>query len=255
MRFTYQYRTPDNKSHTGIIDAASRDAAFAALKAQGVRPGRVEEAPGFFNKLFGKGKRWIAIGVLAVVACISLAYAFRTKQSAIESNSSALSRRQIYGDPALMERLEAENYASVFEAEGDRILANFAQPARISRVVAALDGNPILRAQKSKLLSSLSPHSPSLVPHAADPREVQELKRIVLWMRGELEAYLANGNGTTESYVRRLCERQAQEAKIYNLAKVELEKEKNLAEWERRNEMLRAIGAPTIPMPYGLQME
>lgn len=255
MRFTYQYRTPDNKSHTGVIDAASRDAAFAALKAKGIRPGRVEEAPGFFNKLFGKGKRWIAIGVLAVVACISLTYAFRTRQSALESNSSALSRRQIYGDPALMEKLEAEDYASVFEMEGDRILANFAQPARISRVVVELNSNPILRAQKAKLLSTLIPQSSSLVPQPSDPREVQELKRIVLWMHGELEAYLANGNGTVESYVRRLCERQAQEAKIYNLAKVELEKEKNPAEWERRNDTLRAIGAPTIPMPYGLQRE
>ena len=255
MRFTYQYRTPDNKSHTGVINAASRDAAFAALKAQGIRPGRVEEAPGFFNKLFGKGKRWIAICVLAVVAGLSFFYAFRTKRTIMESNSSALSRRQIYGDPALMEKLESENYASVFEMEGDRLLANFAQPAQVNSFVGELYRNRNLRAEKSKSLELLIPHPSSLIPLPSDSREVQELKRIVLWMHGELTAYLANGNGTPESYVRRLCERQAQEAQIYNLAKVELEKEKDPAVWEKRNATLRAIGAPTIPMPRELEKE
>ena len=254
MRFIYQYRTPDNKSHTGVIDAASRDAAFAALKAQGVRPGRVEEAPGFFNKLFGKGKRWIAIVVLGVL-CLVLGAVVLLAPGAARQTPGSLSRRQIYGDPALMDKLESENYASVFETEGDRLLANFAQPAQVNRLVGELCRNRNLRAEKSKTLSSLVPHSSSLDPRPSDSREVQELKRIVLWMREELTTYLANGNGTPESYMRRLCERQAQEAQIYNLAKVELEREKDPMVWERRNAALRAIGAPTIPMPRELEGE
>ena len=70
MKFLYEYRTSDNAKHSGTICAGSRDAAYAAIKALGVRPSRVVEAPGFFNKLFGKGKRWIAISLLAAVAVV-----------------------------------------------------------------------------------------------------------------------------------------------------------------------------------------
>lgn len=73
MKFNYEYRTSDNKLHGGVVCAASREDAFTALKARGINPARVVEAPGFFNKLFGKGKRWIAIGVLAFALALALA--------------------------------------------------------------------------------------------------------------------------------------------------------------------------------------
>ena len=66
MKFLYTYRTPDNKQHRGEIAAATKEAAYAALRAQGIKAGHVDEAPGVFNKLFGKGKRWMAIAVLVV---------------------------------------------------------------------------------------------------------------------------------------------------------------------------------------------
>ena len=53
-----------------MVNAPSLDAAYKLLKSQGIKPGRVVEAPGFFNKLFGKGKRWLAIGALIVVAAV-----------------------------------------------------------------------------------------------------------------------------------------------------------------------------------------
>ena len=71
MKFLSEYRTPDNVKHSGTICAADKEAAYAALKRQGIKPCRFAEAPGVFNKLFGKGKRWIAIGVLGV-GCLLL---------------------------------------------------------------------------------------------------------------------------------------------------------------------------------------
>ena len=68
MKFVYEYRTSDNALHSGRIAALDRDAAFAALKARGIRPARLVEAPGLVNKVFGKGKRWIAIVALSVAA-------------------------------------------------------------------------------------------------------------------------------------------------------------------------------------------
>lgn len=73
MKFNYEYRTSDNKLHGGVVRAASREDAFSTLKARGINPARVTEAPGFFNKLFGKGKRWIAIGLLAFALALALA--------------------------------------------------------------------------------------------------------------------------------------------------------------------------------------
>ena len=37
MRFVYEYRTSGNEPRQGEIRAADRDAAFAALKARGIR--------------------------------------------------------------------------------------------------------------------------------------------------------------------------------------------------------------------------
>ena len=53
VRFTYEYRTSDNALHKGVIDASDRDAVYVALRARGIKPSRVDEAPGLFNKLFG----------------------------------------------------------------------------------------------------------------------------------------------------------------------------------------------------------
>ena len=245
MKFTYQYRTPDNKSHKGVIRAASKDAAYATLKAQGIKPGRVEEAPGFFNKLFGKGKRWIAIVVLAL-GCVASLLALRTQRSVIAAGDSPMMRRQIYGDPALMESLERENFASVFEDEGDRYLARFAQPAAIVRF-------PDSSWRREMAVALRKPDRPSIVIADTDAREVKELKRIVLWLRGELANYLSDGRGTPETYIRRLEERQQREITIYADIKVELERSTEPDLWEKRNATLRDLGIRTIPMPEGAQ--
>ena len=70
MKFLYEYRTSDNIKHSASICASSQEAAYAALKKQGIKPCRFAEAPGIFNKVFGKGKRWIAIIILSIVCIV-----------------------------------------------------------------------------------------------------------------------------------------------------------------------------------------
>ena len=53
MKFFYEYRTRDNERRSGEVNAADREAAFALLKSQGIRPSRLNEAPGLANKLLG----------------------------------------------------------------------------------------------------------------------------------------------------------------------------------------------------------
>ena len=66
-------------------------------------------------------------------------------------------------------------------------------------------------------------------------------------MRGEMRAYLANGNGTPRSYWRRLNERALQEAQIYERTRRELEKESSQEVWDGKNAELRRLGIRTIP--------
>ena len=101
MKFNYEYRTSDNRLHEGVIRSANREEAFAVLKARGIRPGRVVEAPGFFNKLFGKGKRWLAIVFLAVALIVAVVFLLKRPRS-------PLPQQMDYDvDPAILEQFAA----------------------------------------------------------------------------------------------------------------------------------------------------
>ena len=249
MRFVYQYRTHDNAVRSGEVSAADRDAAYRALKEKGIRPARLEEAPGLANKIFGKGKRWIAIAVLAVVAAV---FAFQARKAPSEAAAgNAAPRHQIYGDPATMEAFERGDFESVLPREGDRLLAVFAQPGRL---MCRKGFNPrLLAPQSAAELDGYAEKSLSadgdIAIGAGDSREAVELKQIVNGMREEMRAYLANGNGTPRSYWRRLNERTLQEMQIYERTRRELEKESSAAVWEERNAALRRLGLRTIPNP------
>lgn len=247
MKFVYEYRTRDNVHHEGVINAASRDAAFAALKMQGIRPGRVVEAPGFFNKLFGKGKRWIAIGVLG----IALAVAIWMLCSIEGVEATEEDRSQIYGDPSILQRCVAEGWANVFDSDADRFLARFAQPGdEVTVDVPAI---------KSKMSKALAEAGKPVEVFQSDSEEVRKMKRIVNGMKRELAQYIADG-GTPEVYIERLAERQSVEARIVSHVKSELailerrgEKTNDRAElvarWNEHNRLLREMGMRTQPLP------
>lgn len=228
----------------GEIAAADREAAFQALKAQGVKPAKLEEAPGVVNILFGKGKRWIAITVLLAVAGALAVLFTRTSEELkeIRSQETAMPRHQIYGEPAFMENLERTDYASVFALEGERYLACFAQPGQIHRFTD--------RDWRGKFAASIPAVLTNAIAFAeSDRREVKELKQVVNGMKDEIGRYLANGVGTPDTYVKRLEERQTKEFQIYNLAVQELKDEKDLKRFEVRNAALRAAGLKTLPLP------
>ena len=252
MKFLYEYRTKDNVRHEGVICAASKDAAFSALKAQGIRPGSVKEAPGFFNKLFGKGKRWIAIGVLSAV-CVALGVAFlgraRTpdapQPSSVDEVLDSTMRRQVIGDVAVIEEGIRTGWAGVFDLEGERFLASFAIPG----VPAGQRSTTEAEIQKALR----TPHSALRTPHLLEERQIRSM---VEGMKGELREFLSAG-GTIAAYGRRLVERQEAEIGYYNRAKADLDRlvadkadEKPVeALWKARNEKLRRLGIKLLTLP------
>lgn len=248
MKFLYTYRTPDNKQHRGSINAASREAAYAALKAQGIKPGHVDEAPGFLNKLFGKGKRWIAIGVLGIV-CLTLGYYYFHVSANLSnlldlSNLDSSVRHQVIGDVAVIEKGIKTGWSEVFEMEGERFLASFAIP-----------GVPAgQRSTKVEEIEAALAHKVEVGD--GDSMEARQIKLMVEGMKDELRAYLADG-GTIVEYGRELVRRQEEELGYYNRAKNELENAKksgmNADEledlWEKRNAALRQMGVKLVSLP------
>ena len=250
MKFIYQYRTPDNKQHKAYIKAATKEAAYATLKAQGIKPGRVEEAPGFFNKLFGKGKRWIAIVVLGALCLVLCAVAMRFRkevESAPVGIANALlaeTRHQVIGDTVVIEKGIRTGWAEVFPGEGERFLASFAIPG-----VPAGQRNTSEDEIKAALARRIEATE-------TDSIEVRQIKAMVEGMKQELREYLAD-DGTIVEYGKALVQRQEEELGYYNRAKTEIENAKKsgmnqaqlVALWEKRNAALRRMGVKLVQLP------
>ena len=244
MKFLYEYRTSDNVRHTGTIQAPDRETVFATLKQQGIRPGSVTEAPGFFNKLFGKGKRWLAIGVLCALCVVLVVIIRSTPTPSTYTSFDAGTRRQVIGDTAIIEKGIRTGWSEVFPEEGERFLASFAIPG-----VPAGQRN----TSEDEIKASLSRR---IEATGADGIEAQQIKAMVEGMKQELRDYLAAG-GRIVDYGVRLVRRQEEELSYYNRAKTEIENAKKsgmnqaqlVALWEKRNAALRRMGVKLVQLP------
>ena len=245
MKFLYEYRTPDNAKHNGVICASDRDAAYAELKKQGIKPSRLNEAPGFFNKLFGKGKRWLAIGVLSALVIVAVAVIQSNNRTirTIEQSQNVFDspmRRQVIGDPAIIEKGIRTGWSDVFSLEGDRFLASFAIPGAI----------PAIRTtSEEKLKEALDSETSTSVKTL----EARQMLAIVEGLKQELREYLADG-GTIAKYGRRIVRRQEEEIGYYHRVKAEIDAavkgKTSGAELDRlledRNAKLRVMGIRPI---------
>lgn len=260
MKFRYEYQDKTNRRHFGVLSAPSRAEAYAALKAQGIKPIRCEEAPGVLNAVFGKGKRWIAIAVLAsAVTIVAVLYlrvsgALRTVERSrafqtLQEIESSFTRRQVLGDAAIIERGIRTAWASVFTKEGDRFLASFAIPG----VQAGMRSTT-----ETALKQSLECEEEEFLTASADAQtmEARQIRAMVKGMKQELRRFLENG-GTITEYGQRLVERQEKEIQYYRLAKADIENaiaegrsDKDVQElWEKHNAALRKMGIRTILYP------
>ena len=246
MKFTYEYRTSDNVRHSGIIDASDREAAFAALKSRGIRPGCVAEAPGFFNKLFGKGKRWMVIAALSVVVVIFAVVGVSLKSELEETafTFDNTTRRQLLGDAAVIELGTKSGWSDVFAEKGERYLAGFAIPG------VAVGRSAVSAADVEASLSR------KIAASENDSIEVRQIKAMVEGIKDELREYLSDG-GKVEGFMTRLAQRQSDEVRYFQRASREVESAKAQKRpdsqvmdlWKRRNDELRLMGIMPIPMP------
>jgi hypothetical protein len=228
VKFTYEYRTSDNVRHSGTICAADRESAFAELKSHGIRPSSVAEAPGFFNIVFGKGKRWLAIGVLSVVSASLLLSLSRRPPAKLDNSAPPVPRHFVN----LPDGLALE---SVFKSPGECYLATFALHGVVSKTAA------ITPADLEGCLKS-----PILI-YNDDSEEIQELKGIVSGMKEDLRTYLESGFGTVASYIIRLEERQSMEADYRD--RILRRQKAGLVAADEANAILSAMGLAPVDKP------
>lgn len=257
MKFIYTYRTSDNVLHEGVVKAATKDAAYALLKGKGIKPGQMKEAPGFFNKLFGKHKRWMAIiGLVIVVA--ALLFIVSKKEAAItqlvtetielqSSSDGPLDRRQLLGDEKIIARCIETEWSIVFPRKCDRFLAKFAQPGHSVQHIRPEELREIAADIEANLKDPIEVAD-------TDLDEYKQIKRIVSGMREELITFLKDG-GTVLEYIECLVQRQSYEISLRNKAKAQLlnsyrlkSADEYMTEWKKVNLELRAIGLALIPI-------
>ena len=251
MKFLYEYQDKANKRHRGVLNAPTRADAYAALKAQGIKPIHCEEAPGFFNLLFGKGKRWLAIAILAV-SCVALAIVVgrgvltAPQPSSVEESLNSPIRRQIIGDAAVIEKGLRTGWDDVFAEEGDRFLASFAIPGT----------PPAVRTTTEEKLREALHCQPQPPTSTSVSLEARQILAIVSGMKREINKLLKDG-WTLREVGTALVNRQEQEIGYYERAKREVEtaakskmSSKALEELlDRRNDSLRKLGIRLVSMP------
>lgn len=248
MRYHYAYRDSSGTRHEATIEAESRDAAFAALRKDGIRPIKVVAADGSKENgaIVGVRKRVVAALVaIAVVAAVAATLAFLRhsggsgETSAIEADQT---RRYPIGDAAIIEKDILTGWSDVFPEEGERFLASFAVPG-----VKAGQRNTTVEELEAAL-------GRKIVVSESDSLEAKQIKAMVEGMKAEARAYVAAGGNVVE-YGRRLTERQDAEIAVYERAKADIERAKEIMSvsalidyWEEQNDKLRNLGIKPITL-------
>ena len=248
MKYTYAYKDSEGKRHEESMDAASRDAVFAALRARGIRPIKVVAADG--SKANGEVRgirRRVAVVIVLIAAVVVGAVAYFVGVRSGDSGAAPLfeptqTRRQVIGDMAVVDKGILTGWSEVFPEEGERFFASFAIPG-----VKAGQRNTTVEELNAALGRKVA-ISPD------DGMEARQIKSMVEGMKAEARAYIAAG-GTIVEYGKRLTERQDAEIAIYERAKADFEAAKKtksdddlVAYWESLNDQLRNLGIKLLPL-------
>ena len=280
MRFAYTYRSSDGQRHAAEIEAESRAAAFAKVRAElGIKPIKVtaaepeEERRAPWHAAAGGPQFIAAAWRAAILAAMALAaaagawwwlrragdgapYQVMTPQGPVTYSVAApLPRQAIPGDRQRIEQAiggpdrrqdggsprEAGQGAFAYPAE--RWLARYAEPGR------KIDGLKIedLGLNGDDAWSSCL-REPIRIA-STDFTEVVDLKRIVAGMKREMKAYLAGG-GTVEGYLAELEKRQRLELSYRERAEQKLEELLKEPKDGGRNELRPSRGGSPYAAAY-----
>ena len=187
MKYIYQYKSADNIQHSGKVHASSRERAFDKIKARGLKPYRLELAPGIGNKILIHLMKWGAVesAIVAAIAIMLVSGVRLRRNDELRITNDELGigiyetrpRAQIAGIP--------EDYnlrlKEIFSYSAERFLALHAMPG-------------IVFEEKSENLADLEEAIDSNnLPREEDEEWVKALKQIVAGMKEEAFILLKSG--------------------------------------------------------------
>ena len=264
MKFAYTYRSSDGQRHTAEIEAESRDAVFAKVRAElGIKPIKVTAAGDASGggSLPGGNPQSSIFNLKSSITLVALAlalaggawwwlrragdgapYQVMTPQGPVTYTvATPLPRQAIPGDRRRIEQAVAQERdppvagatscaPPVFAHAAERWLARYAEPGRGAQAGPGAE-NGLARTRSA---ASAPPSAADFEAALREPiriastdfTEVVDLKRIVAGMKREMKAYLAGG-GTVDGYLAELEKRQRLELSYRERAE------------QRLNELLR----------------
>ena len=257
MRYAYAYKTPDGARHEASLEAPSREAAFEALRARGVRAIKVVAADGSKANGAPPRRRRAALlaGALAALAALAAlgagvaAYVGGARAAASAAPPGATAARPLPRQMIPGDRRRVEAAAASLADAAERLLAAFAEPGRTPPRGGG--GRPADGAFVAALAA------PTLV----SPDELTEsvdLKRIVAGLKREMRAYL-DGGGTVGGYLAACEGRQRRESALRARAERRLAALLDGAAgpaydyWLRANARLQSMGIYPLPLPERLR--
>ena len=259
MKFSYAYKSSDGVRHEALIDAGSREDAFAELRKQGIRPIKVVAQDG--SRANGAParprKRWIALAALvSSLAAGALTWLLAPAgdvvsdrdKDLIEKVALPLPRQMINGNRERIELLP-DGFLS---CKAESFLARFAEPGRPFKVETS---EGLTTEDVQTALTNTIKYTESEFTERID------LKRIVVGLKQEMGNYI-RGGGSIDDYVQALINRQQTEISYRSEANSTLEKllrdaKSNPAPaydfWLKANAKLQSMGIYPIPLPESLR--
>ena len=252
MKFGYSYKTSDGARHEKVFIASSKEEVFETLRERGIRPIKVWSLED--DKMSPLMKTLVAFVVTLVVLAALIWLGVELHGRSAAPGPQEEDRSQIYGDPGILQTCEARAWSNVFENEGDRFLARFAQPGRNVK----LSG----QAWRDIVAADLKAHMKPVKVTRTDGPEIAKMKRMVNGMKKEMAQYVADG-GTVEQYIDEVLERQKVEEGIVANFQVEFDRlakkvtkenrDETVQKWNAKNVLLRQMGLRTVLLPEALE--
>ena len=278
MRFSYTYRSSDGERHAAEIEAESRDAAFAKIRAElGVKPIKVAAAgegsgksaaspnsasPRGSGALAASSKKRNLLIAAAVLCAAVLGGATwwmrrpnRESQTANGELPTATQDQPVtvatLQGPVTLRMAEPLPRQAIpgdrrrIDAGRDTIFSNAAERhlarfAEPGRAVAAPEGAKPTEADFAACL-----REPIRIA-STDFTEVVDLKRIVTGMKREMRAYIAGG-GTVEGYLAELEKRQKLEVSYRERAEQKLNELLSAVNGQAARSPSTTGGTPVVP--------
>ncbi len=279
MKYEYAYKTSDGARHVEEMDAPSREAVFAALRARGIKAIKVVATEGGKAngevRVIGVRKR-VATALVVVAALVAASLTvFVQREEAVEAPvavvtntvtvtvaspaaalptrlAAPLPRQAIPGDRRRIENAPTNLFAHACE----RILSKFAEPGRGAGGVAfSAQDFPTNTVALLELLNA------PLYVGDSEFTEYVDLKRITAGIKHEMRAYI-RGGGTAADYLRELVTRQELERSYREKAERRLQtlladttttKQALYDFWLKANAQLQSMGIYALPLPDALR--